>query len=549
MSTTMHRSGPATWDLLADALRTIERLRGRLEAGRDHWLDEPVAIVGMGCRLPGGCDTPEAYWHMLRNGVDATAEFPAERADAQAVYDPDPEAPGKAYTIRGGFLDRVDRFEPEVFGISPREALGMDPQQRILLEVCWEALERAGYAPDRLQNSRTGVYIGVSTTDYVRLRQQIGDIADVDAYQLLGEPSFTAGRISYLFGLRGPSKVIDTSCSSSLVAVHEGCQALRLRECDMALCGGVNLLLAPYGFVLTSKFGALSADGRCKTFDAGADGYARGEGAGVVLLKRLRDAQADGDPIVAVVRGSAVNHDGRSSGLTVPNPAAQQDVIQAALAQARVHPRDVDYVEAHGTGTAIGDPIELRELETVLGSRRAPGQPLLVGSVKTNIGHLEPAAGIAGLLKVALAIQHGEVPPSLHFTNPNPNVAWDRIHVEVAATRRPWPRRDGSRIGAVSSFGASGTNAHAVLSAPPPARPVDRTARRHGLYLASPRTEQAPPELASRHARWLRPAEEQALADVCFTTQVGRTSQRHGLSIVASTVDELADALTGFADR
>ncbi len=550
MSTTMHRSGPATWDLLADALRTIERLRGRLEAGRDHWLDEPVAIVGMGCRLPGGCDTPEAYWHMLRNGVDATAEFPAERADAQAVYDPDPEAPGKAYTIRGGFLDRVDRFEPEVFGISPREALGMDPQQRILLEVCWEALERAGYAPDRLQNSRTGVYIGVSTTDYVRLRQQIGDIADVDAYQLLGEPSFTAGRISYLFGLRGPSKVIDTSCSSSLVAVHEGCQALRLRECDMALCGGVNLLLAPYGFVLTSKFGALSADGRCKTFDAGADGYARGEGAGVVLLKRLRDAQADGDPIVAVVRGSAVNHDGRSSGLTVPNPAAQQDVIQAALAQARVHPRDVDYVEAHGTGTALGDPIELRALETVLGSRRAPGQPLLVGSVKTNIGHLEPAAGIAGLLKVALAIQHGEVPPSLHFTNPNPNVAWDRIHVEVAATRRPWPRRDGSRIGAVSSFGASGTNAHAVLSAPPPpARPVDRPARRHGLFLASTRTEQALRELAGRHARWLRTAEEPALADVCFTTQVGRTSQRHGLSIVASTVDEIADALTGFADR
>ncbi|MFY1616142.1 thioester reductase domain-containing protein [Micromonospora sp. WMMD736] len=546
MSTTASRT-PDSRRLMADALRTIEDLRRRLADSRDGWLDEPIAIVGMACRFPGGAHSPEEFWTLLRNGVDTTSEFPAERADARAYHDPDPEAPGKAYTIRGAFLDQVDRFEPEAFGISPREALGMDPQHRIALEICWEGLERAGYAPDRLDGSRTGVYFGLSTTDYVRARQSVGDIDDVDFYQLTGEPSFLAGRISYLLGLRGPSKVVDTSCSSSLVALHEACQALRLRECDLALAGGVNLLLSPYGFVMMSKFRGLSADGRCKTFDASADGYARGEGAGVVVLKRLSAALADNDPIVAVVRGSAVNHDGRSSGLTVPNPLAQQDVVGAALAQAGVGPDDVDYVEAHGTGTSLGDPIELRSLEAVIGRHRRPDDPLLVGSVKTNIGHLEPAAGIAGLFKVVLAMSNGEIPPHLHLTEPNPNLDWSGLHVRVPVTCTPWPDRGHPRTGAVSSFGASGTNAHVVLAAPPAAADRAGTQPPYGLFLASARTEEALREMADRHARWLRGPHAVSLGDACYTSHVGRAVQTHGLAVTAADTDELADALSTYA--
>jgi thioester reductase-like protein len=531
---------------LATALRTIERLEHKLSTSRDAWLDEPIAIVGMGCRFPGDANTPEEFWELLRNGVDATAEFPLERADARPFYDEDPDVPGKAYTTRGAFLGRVDRFEPEVFGISPREARGMDPQHRIALETTWEALERAGYAPDSLDGSQTGVFLGISTTDYVRLRQQVGDITDVDAYQLVGEPSFLAGRISYTLGLRGPSQVIDTACSSSLVALHEACQALRLRHCDMALAGGVNLLLAPYGFVLMSKFQALSPDGRCKSFSADADGYARGEGAAVVVLRRLSEALDAGDHILAVVRGTAVNHDGRSSGLTVPNPAAQQDMLRAALAQAQIQPHEVDYIEAHGTGTSLGDPIELRALDAVLGPGRSTEQALLVGSVKTNIGHLEPAAGVAGLVKLVLSLQHGEIPPSLHFTEPNPNVDWHRIRVQVVGSRRSWPDQGRARIGGVSSFGVSGTNAHALVSSAPPAAKQPAPARPFGLFLASARTEAALHQLAEEYVRHLRREPDLSLADVCYTTHVGRAQQAAGLATVASSVDELAGTLEAY---
>jgi len=531
---------------LVEAVRTIERLQERVKNGHGARLDEPIAVVGLGCRLPGGADGPESLWRLLRDGVDASSEFPAERADIAEFADPDPDAPGKAYTLRGGFLGRIDRFEPAVFGISPREALGMDPQQRLVLEVAWEALERAGYAPDGLTGTATGVYLGVSTTDYVRLRQSRGDIRDVDAYQLVGEPSFIAGRVSYTLGLQGPSKVIDTTCSSSLVALHEASQALRLRECDMALAGGVNLMLTPYGFVLMSKFRALSPEGRCKTFDASADGYARGEGAGVVVLKRYADALRDGDRVLATVLGSAVNHDGRSSGLTVPNPAAQQQVVRAALAQAGVDPGEVDYVEAHGTGTSLGDPIELRALEAVIGRHRAERGPLLVGSIKTNIGHLESAAGIAGFLKLVLALQHGEIPPHLHFDEPNPNVDWDRLHIEVATGRRPWPA-DGRRVGAVSSFGASGTNAHVVVASPPADRPreTDGATPEDGpdVLVMSARTREALTELAGAYRRRLRSGPDLTLRDVCGTTQTGRARQTHSLAVTADSLDGLADAL------
>lgn len=529
---------------LIDAASTIERLRGRL-AELEHPRPEPIAVVGLSLRMPGGAQTPEEFWSLLRQGVDTTREFPASRGDARALFHPDPDHPGTAYVIRGGFLDGVDGFDPAVFGISPREAVGMDPQQRIVLEVAWEALERAGYAPTELTGSRTGVYVGVSTTDYVRMRQQLGDVRDVDAYQLVGEPSFIAGRVSYTFGLQGPSAVIDTTCSSSLVAVHEASQALRAGECDLALAGGVNLMLSPYGFVLMSKFRALARDGRCKTFDAAADGYARGEGAGLLVLQRLSDALANRNTVLAVIRGSAVNHDGRSSGLTVPNPEAQQDVIRRALAQGGVAPRDVSYVEAHGTGTSLGDPIELRALDTVMGEGREPSKPLLVGSVKTNIGHLEPAAGVAGLIKVILALQHGEIPPHLNLATPNPKIPWRRLRIEVPTAARSWPDYGRPRVAAVSSFGASGTNTHVVVSEPDPVPAGQDRLDEHQLLLLSARTGTALRELAVRYADYLATCEHR-LADICFTSQVGRARHAHGLVVVSQTRLEAAEQLSSF---
>lgn len=529
--------------LLAQALRRISQLNAA--AGRRA--SEPIAVIGLGCRMPGGVVEPEGFWRLLRDGVDAVGEFPAARGGAAAYYDPDPEAPGKAYVVQGGFLDEVDRFEPGVFGISPREAVGMDPQQRMALEVVWEALERAGYAPDTLEGSRTGVFVGVSTTDYVRARQEVGDIRDMDAYQLIGEPAFIAGRVSYTFGLMGPSKVVDTTCSSSLVALHDACESLRRGECDMALAGGVNLMLTPYSFVLLSKFRALAPDGRCKTFSAAADGYARGEGVGMVVLKPLSAAVEAGDHVLAVVRGSAVNHDGRSSGISVPNPAAQQAVIRAALEQARIDPARIDYIEAHGTGTALGDPIELRALQESVGRHHAGGRPLLVGSVKTNIGHLESAAGVAGLLKLVLSLGHGELPPHLHFNEPSPNVNWNALDIEVVTELRAWPGDPAGRLGAISSFGASGTNAHAIVGAPPEpsARPAGRE-REVSVLTISARSETALRALARKHAAALR-EQPAALADVCFTTQVGRSRLSTGVAVAAADPAELADGLEAFA--
>lgn len=538
---------------LLDALRTIERLRRRL-AARAVAPPEPIAVVGMACRFPDRADSPEDLWQLLRNGHDAVREYPAaraaENADVRALYDPDPARPGRSHTVHGTFLDRVDRFEPEVFGITAAEARGMDPQQRLALEVSWEAFERGGYAPDALTGSATGVYFGVGSADYPRLRQQVGDIKETDRHHAMGEPGLLSGRISHTLGLRGPSKTVDAACASSLVAVHDACQALRLRECDMALAGGVNLLLAPYGYVVRSKLGVLSPSGRCRSFDARADGYVRGEGVGAVLLKRHADAVADGDLVLAVVRGSAVNHDGRSSGLTVPNPEAQQDLIRAALAQASVDPAEVDYVEGHGAGIALADRIELRALGATVGRAHPPEEPLLVGSVKPNLGHLEAAAGIAGLIKLVLAIRHGEIPPQLGFERTAPGLDLEGERMAVAVSRTAWPDRGHPRTGAVSAFGLSGTNAHLVVSAPaapagtrdPGTAPAGRD-RPLGLMVVSARTPEALDALAADHVRHLRREPGLTLADVCFTTQVGRARLGLGLAVVGADPDDLADAL------
>ncbi len=542
---TISVDSPAVAGRLREAASTIERLRDELDRTRRR-RSEPLAVVGMALRMPGGAETPAAFWRMLEDGVDAVGPFPAERGDAAAMHHPDPDHPGTAYVIRGAFLDRIDGFDPAVFGISPREAVGMDPQQRIALELAWEALERGGYPPDSLVDSATGVFVGVSTTDYVRMRQELGDPNDVDHYQLLGEPSFIAGRISHVLGLQGPSQVIDTTCSSSLVALDAAARALRDRRCDLALAGGVNLMLSPYGFVLMSKFRALAPDGRCKTFDEAADGYVRGEGAGLVALKRLEDAVAAGDDIRGVVLGSAVNHDGASSGMTVPNGDSQQRVLRAALADGGVDPASVDYVEAHGTGTSLGDPIELRALEAVYGASRRADDLLLVGSVKTNVGHLEPAAGIAGVVKTLLALEHETIPPHLHLEHASTKIPWSSMHLEVPARGRPWPRREGPRRAAVSSFGASGTNAHAVLEAAPAAPPAPPLAGgRSEAILVSARTPTALAALAGRYADHLRGGD--ALADVSFTTQVGRARLGEGAVVIAADRDEAIERLDALA--
>jgi acyl transferase domain-containing protein len=469
------------------ALLAVE-LQARLEE-RDRAKSEPIAIVGVGCRFPGSATSPEAFWQLLQNGVDAISEIPRDRWDVDAYFDADPDAVGKMSTRHGGFLDRVREFDAPFFGISPREAAALDPQQRLLLEVTWEALEHGGFSAAALGGSRTGVFVGISSSDYGQQQIKAGDAERFDVYFGTGTaPSVAAGRLSYVLGLQGPCLSVDTACSSSLVAVHLAAQSLRNGESDLAIAGGVSLLLAPEVNVALSRAHMLSADGRCKSFDAAADGYVRSEGCGIVVLKPLSKALEDGDRVLAVLLGSAVNQDGRSGGLTVPNGPAQQALIREALGRARVQPGEVSYVEAHGTGTSLGDPIEAHALGAVFGRDRLPDRPLLIGSVKTNLGHLEAAAGIAGLIKVVLSLQHGEIPPHIHFSTPSPHISWDAIHARVPTVRTPWTA-DGRRIAGVSSFGFSGTNAHLVVAEaptaqPPPAAPsVERP--RHVLTLSA----------------------------------------------------------------
>jgi len=425
----------------------------RTDRGRAAGSDEAIAVVGLGCRLPGA-EGPEGFWELLAAGTDAVTTQPTGRGTTTGA------------PMRGGFLSDVAGFDAEFFGIAPREATAMDPQQRLLLEVAWEALEHAGVAPASLRGSATGVFVGVSSYDYA-LRTS-SDAAGVGAWTPTGvATSITANRLSYLLDLRGPSLAIDTACSSSLVAVHQACRSLRWGECDAALAAGVNLLLHPAMTTAFSEAGALAPDGRCKAFAADADGIARGEGAGVVVLKRLSDVRRDGDAVLAVIRGSAVNSDGRSNGLTAPNPAAQADLLRAAYADAGLDPAEVDYVEAHGTGTLLGDPIEAGALGTVLGAGRPAERPLLIGSVKTNLGHLEAAAGIVGLIKVTLAMRHGKLPASLHFHRPNPYIPFHEARLRVVDEPTQWPRRTGLATAGVSGFGFGGTNAHVVLEEAP----------------------------------------------------------------------------------
>src|SRR5437762_3017195 len=430
---------------------------------------EPIAIVGMGCRFPGAAASPDAFWRLLTDGIDAISEVPADRWDVDSVYDPNPEARGKMSTRWGGFVERVAEFDAAFFGISPREAARMDPQQRLLLEVAWEALEDAGQPTEQLSGRAAGVFLGIHSLSSDYYLRQSSSLRDVDVYTSTGVAhSIVANRLSYVLDLRGPSLAVDTACSSSLVAVHLACQSLRLGECDLALAGGVNLMLAPEPTVAFSKLNMMAADGRCKTFDARADGFVRGEGAGLVVLRRLSDALASGSPIYAIIRGSGVNSDGLTKGISVPNGDAQEALTRHVLKESGVLPSTVHYVEAHGTGTPVGDPIEAAALGRVFSEERGTDHgPVLLGSVKTNIGHLESASGVAGLIKTALSLKHGEIPPNLHFQTPNPAIDFDRLKLQVVQRLHKWPETGTPRRAAVNSFGFGGTNAHVILEQAP----------------------------------------------------------------------------------
>src|SRR4051812_47670589 len=423
--------------------------------------DELIAIVGASCRFPGAPDL-EAFWQLLVSGTDAVTEVDETRWSTRFYYHPNQDERGKSYTWSAGLLTGIDLFEPAFFGISPREAAQMDPQQRLLLELVWHALEDAGIPAGKVAGSATGVYIGGATTDYRDLR--LGDPASGDSYLMTGGTlSILANRISYVFDLHGPSLTIDTACSSSLVALHHACEALRGQRIEAAIVGGVNLLLSPYPFLGFCRASMLSRTGRCFAFDERADGYVRGEGGGAIILKPLAQAVADGDPIHAVIAGSGVNSDGRTIGLSLPSEVAQGALLKSVYEQAGVAPDDLAFFEMHGTGTPAGDPIEAASVGQALGRRR--GEPLPIGSVKSNIGHLEPASGMAGLLKAALALEHGIVPASLHCEAPNPKIPFDTLNLRLVQSAEPIAA---GNCAGINSFGFGGTNGHAVLMAAPP---------------------------------------------------------------------------------
>ena len=524
--------------LMRSALLKLEKMRAKLNA-LERARSEPIAIVGLACRFPGGADDPDAFWELLRTGKDAVGEVPPSRWDVDAYYDPDLDGDDKMNTRWGGFLSDVDQFDRSFFNLSAREAAAMEPQQRLLLEVAWEALENANIPPDQLAGSQTGVFVGIINGDYYKLMLNPPTRAATGVSN-----SIAANRLSYFFDLQGPSMAIDTACSSSMVAIHLACQSLRSGESNLVLAGGVNLILSPDFTIAFSQAGMMASDGRCKTFDEAADGYVRGEGCGLVVLKRLSDALEDGDRIYALLRGSAVNQDGRSIALTAPNGLAQQAVVRQALKNAQLEPHKIDYIEAHGTGTSLGDAIEVRSLAAVLEGKE---DRCALGSVKTNIGHSESAAGVAGFIKAVLSLQHGQIPPHPHLQTINPRLDLENTPFEIPTLSRPSSIKP--RFIGVSSFGFGGTNAHAVLEAAAEGfnknqgdSPIKRPSH---LLALSAKSQPALRALASRYERHLATTPD--LPDLCFTANTGRTHFEHRFAIVADDLATLRQQLGAFA--
>src|SRR4051795_5542354 len=515
---------------------------------------EPIAIIGIGCRFPGGANDPAQFWRLLTDGVDAVSGVPEDRWNVRAFYDPDPAKPGKSYAVQGGFISGVDQFDASFFGMSPREATRADPQQRILMEVAYEAIEDAGIAPERIAGTSTGVFVGISTLDYGGIQTGTTERRSINAYTNLGLAfAIAANRLSYLFDLHGPSVAIDTACSSSLVATHLACQSIWNGQCGMALVGGVNLILRPEGTIGFSKASMLAPDGRCKSFDARANGYVRSEGAGVLVLKPMSRALTDGDPIYAVVRGTAVNQDGRTTGISLPNRAAQEAMLSEAYRHAGIAPEDVQYIEAHGTGTPVGDPIELNAIGEVVGRRRPPEAPCIVGSVKTNIGHLEAASGVAGLIKAALSLKHGQIPPNLHFATPNPDIPFEALKLRVPQTVEQWPDTGAApHLAGVNSFGFGGTNAHVILGAPERVEDGSGSGTRRNAALLVPLSARSPEALEARARSYVAlltdPASrgDVSLGDIGYTSSLRRGHHDHRLTVVAESTGEVVEQLEGF---
>ncbi|NEQ81202.1 MAG: type I polyketide synthase [Moorea sp. SIO2I5] len=516
---------------------------------------EAIAIIGMGCRFPGA-KNPEAFWELLCNGIDAITEVPASRWDNELFYDPDISKPGKTNSRWGGFMEQVDQFDAQFFGISPREAKSMDPQQRIMLELSWSCLEDSGYSPNELSGSQVGVFVGACNYDYDQLQHQ--DEKNIEGHTATGTYTcIIPNRISYFFNFHGPSVPVDTACSSSLVALHQAINAIKEKECEMALVGGVSVLCTPTSYISFSQLGMLSPTGQCKTFDSQADGYVRGEGAGIILLKPLGKAIEDKDYIYGVIKGSAVNHGGKARTLTSPNVYAQAQVLRAAYTKANIYPNTVSYIETHGTGTPLGDPIEINGLKRSFRQLHQqhefplPEKPYCgLGTVKTNIGHLEAAAGIAGVIKVLLAMKHRKLPKIVNFEQLNPRIELDGSPFYIVHETQDWqqlktdagewiPRRAG-----VSSFGFGGVNAHVVLEeAPVQVQSESSRVRQIHILTLSAKTEKALSELVSRYQNHLETYPELAVADVCYTANTGRAQFKHRLAVIASEPQELTQKL------